>query len=139
MTGSAVLSTGAVLNLNLSSSIWNTLTNVSQLPSNNTGWWTALVLIILMSVAQFMAMKVPQWITKIRTKKIARLGKNPAQTSQNRTMTIVSYVMLIMIIVMGFTLPAAMGVYWFIGAIVSLIQTLVTQLLITGRKPKNNN
>ena len=136
MTGSAVLSTGKVLNLNLSSSIWNCLTNVSALPSNNTGWWTALVLIILMSIAQFMAMKVPQWIAKAKTKKVARLGKNPAQTSQNRTMNIVGYVMLIMIIVMGFTLPAAMGVYWFIGAIISLIQTLITQVLI---KPRKNN
>ena len=136
MTGSAVLSTGAVLNLNLSSSIWNTLTNTTALPSNGTGWWTALVLIILMSVAQFMAMKVPQWITKAKTKKIARLGKNPAQTSQNRTMTIVSYAMLIMIIVMGFTLPAAMGVYWLIGALVSLVQTLITQVIIQPKKQK---
>lgn len=136
MTGSAVLSTGSVLNLNLSGSIWNNLTNTTALPSNGTGWWTALVLIIMMSVAQFLAMKLPQWIAKARTKKVARLGKNPAQTSQNRTMNIVSYVMLIMIIIMGFTLPAAMGVYWFIGAIVSLIQTLITQVLIQPRKKK---
>lgn len=134
MTGSAVLSTGAFLNLNLSTSIWNCLTNTSSLPSNSSGWWTALVLIILMSVSQFLSMKLPQWITKSKNKKIAKLGKNPAQTSQNRTMTIVSYVMLIMIIVMGFTLPAAMGVYWLVGALFSLLQTVVTQLLIKDRK-----
>jgi len=134
MTGSAVLSTGAFLNLNLSTSIWNCLTSTSALPSNSTGWWTALVLIILMSVSQFLSMKLPQWITKAKNKKVAKLGKNPAQTQQNRTMNIVSYVMLIMIIVMGFTLPAAMGVYWLVGAIFSLAQTLVTQLLIKDRK-----
>lgn len=136
MTGSAVLSTGAFLNLNLSTSIWNCLTNTSTLPTNDTGWWTALVLIILMSVSQFLSMKLPQWITKAKNKKVSKLGKNPAQKSQNRTMNIVSYVMLIMIIIMGFTLPAAMGVYWLIGAIFSLAQTLVTQVLIKDKKHK---
>ena len=136
MTGSAVLSTGAVLNLNLSTTVWQALTNTSALPSNGTGWWTALVLIVLMSVSQFLAMKIPQWIAKARTKKVAKLGKNPAQTQQNRTANIISYAMIIMIIVMGFTLPAAMGVYWFIGALISLAQSLIIQFIF-ARKPRN--
>lgn len=136
MIGSAVLSTGAFLNLNLSTSIWDALKNVSTLPGNGGGWWTALILFILMAAAQFLAMKVPQWITKARTKKIARLGVNPAQKQQNKTMNIISYGMLIMIIVMGFTLPAAMGVYWFVGAIFSLAQSLITQAIIDHKKKK---
>ncbi len=137
MTGSAVLSTGAVLNLNLSTSIWDALRNTNGLPSNINGWWTALVLFILMSVAQFFAMKVPQWINKRKMKKVARLGVNPAQKQQNKTMNIVSYVMLIMIIVMGFTLPAAMGVYWLVGAIFSLAQSLITQAIVGKKSNKN--
>ena len=136
MTGSAVLSTGNFLGLHLSASIWETL---KLGPKNvaNGGWWTALVLIILMSAGQFFSMKVPQWIQKARAKKVARLGKNPAQKQQNRTANIVSYAMLIMIIIMGFTLPAAMGVYWFVGAIVSLIQTVFTTVIFG--KPKKRN
>ncbi len=138
MTGSAVLSTGAFLNLNLSTSIWDALRNVTGLPSNVNGWWTALVLFILMAAAQFLAMKVPQWISKAKTKKVARLGVNPAQKQQNKTMTIVSYGMLIMIIIMGFTLPAAMGVYWLVGAIVSLAQSLITQAIVGSRQKGKN-
>lgn len=133
MTGSAVLSTGKFLDLNLSDSIWETL---KMGPKGHAGWWTALVLIIIMSVAQFFSMKVPQWIQKAKTKKVARLGANPAQKQQNRTANLVSYVMLFMIIIMGFTLPAAMGVYWFVGAIVSLIQTVFTSVIFTGKKKK---
>lgn len=133
MTGSAVLSTGKFLDLNLSASIWETL---KAGPKAHPGWWTALVLILLMSAGQFFAMKVPQWIQKAKTKKVSKLGKNPAQQQQNRTANIVSYVMLIMIIVMGFTLPAAMGVYWFVGAIVSLIQTVFTNVIFAGNKKK---
>ena len=138
MTSSAVLSTGAFLNLNLSTSIWDALRNVTGLPSNVNGWWTALILFILMAAAQFFAMKVPQWINKAKTKKVARLGVNPAQKQQNKTMTIVSYGMLIMIIVMGFTLPAAMGVYWLVGAIFSLAQSLITQAIVLARQKGKN-
>lgn len=130
MTGSAVLSTGTFLKLDLSQSIWECL---KLGPARHAGWWTALVLILLMSAGQFFSMKVPQWIQKAKTKKVSRLAKNPAEKSQNRTANIVSYVMLIMIIFMGFTLPAAMGVYWFIGALVSLLQTLIINL-VTNRK-----
>ena len=114
------------------------LTNVAGWPKN-PGWWTALVLFILMAGSQFLSMKVPQWIQKAKAKKVARLGKNPAQTQQNRTMNIFSYVMLAVIIFMGFSLPAAMGVYWFIGALVSLAQSLLTQAFVSaaGKKKKH--
>ena len=79
-------------------------------------------------------MKIPQWIAKARTEKVARLGVNPAQNQQNKTMNIVSYVMLIMIVFMGFTLPAAMGVYWLIGALISLAQSLITQAILNRKK-----
>ena len=135
-SGSAVLSTGTFLHLNLSTSIWTALKNVKTLPTNAGGWWTALVLFLLMAAGQFLAMKLPQWIAKKRTAKISRMGVNPAQNQQNKTMNIVSYAMLAMIVVMGFTLPAAMGVYWFVGAIFSLAQSLITQLVLSKNKYK---
>lgn len=135
MTGSAVLSTGRVMGLNLSQSIWTALTTYLRPETYNlAGWFTALGLFILMAVSQFFSMKVPQWIQKARTKKVARLGKNPAQSQQNKTMTIFSYVMLVMIIVMGFTLPAAMGFYWFVGALISLLQTFITQVVMNRKR-----
>jgi membrane protein insertase Oxa1/YidC/SpoIIIJ len=42
--------------------------------------------------------------------------------------------MFIMIIVMGFSLPSAMGIYWFIGALISLAQTLLTRRFLGGMK-----
>lgn len=131
MTGSAVLSTGAFLGLDLSASIWECLKIGPT--ATNPGWWTALVLILLMSAGQFFQMKVPQWLQKARTKKVSRLSRNPAEKQQNKTANIVSWVMLVMIIFMGFTLPAAMGVYWFIGALVSLAQSLIMNA-VTNKK-----
>ena len=81
-------------------------------------------------------MLLPQWIQKAKAKKVSKLGKNPAQQQQNTTMKIFTYVMLAMIIFMGFSLVSAMGIYWFIGALFSIAQTLITQY-ITAKKAKN--
>jgi membrane protein insertase Oxa1/YidC/SpoIIIJ len=82
----------------------------------SAGWWTALLLFIAMGVGQFVAMKLPQWLQKNDLKKVGRTMKNPAADSQQKQMQMMSNIMLIMIIVMGFSLPSAMGIYWFIGA-----------------------
>ena len=121
--------------MNLSMSIWTVLNNVSGLPGNANGWWTAFALIIIMSICQFMATLVPTIIQKIQRKKISKLGKNPAEAKQNKTMKIVQWVMLAVIIVMGFTLPSGMGIYWIGGALFSVIQSLLV-FFIGNRKKK---
>lgn len=131
LQGSAVLSSGEILNLRLSDSISSVLTNVSGAwYTNASGWWTALVLFILMSALQFVSVKLPQWITKAQTKNQQKLTANPAADDNARRMKWITYGMLIFTIIMGFALPAAMGVYWAIGALMSMIQTLITQLVV---------
>lgn len=130
--GSASLSSDAVLGLRLSDTIWSVLSNFSGWPSN-PGWWTALVLILLMSGAQVLAILVPTLINKRRTKNVAKTIKNPTADSQAKTMKYVQWGMTIFIILSGFMLPAAMGVYWFAGAIFSIIQTLLIQLVFNKK------
>ncbi|MCQ2796549.1 MAG: YidC/Oxa1 family membrane protein insertase [Bacilli bacterium] len=132
LQGSAALATDKFAGLYLSESIWNTLTNTIGLPSNVNGWWTALVLFILMAISQFVSMKLPQWMQKAREKKMPKLSANPAQSKSQKQMKWFGYIMLVMIIFMGFTLPAGMGVYWLAGALFSIIQTFITQLAISG-------
>lgn len=130
MTGSAVLATGSFLGLNLASPLGGTIT------SNwfQGAWWTALVIFILMTIAQFVAMKLPMWYQKQSQKKVAHTVKsNAAQSSQSQA-NMVSNVMFVMIVVMGFSLPSAMGIYWFVGALISLAQTLLTRRFIGGKK-----
>jgi membrane protein insertase Oxa1/YidC/SpoIIIJ len=89
-----------------------------------------------MTLAQFIAMKLPMWFQKQSQKKVAHTVKsNAAQSSQSQA-NMVSNVMFIMIIVMGFSLPSAMGIYWFIGALISLAQTLLTRRLLGGMNKK---
>lgn len=138
LSGSSALATGTFYNMNLSMTVWEVLTNTSGLPGNVNGWWTAFTLIIIMTICQLAATLIPLFIQRIQRKKVAKLGKNNAVNKQNKTMKIVQFVMLAMIIVMGFTLPSAMGIYWIAGALFSIIQTLITYF-INNKNTKGGN
>ena len=129
MQGSAWLSSDAVLGLRLSDSIGSTLTTWRNWSNPSSGVWTALVLFLLMSGAQVVSMLLPQWLNKKKMKNVAKLGKNPAQNQNNNRMKWFTYIMLAMIIFMGFSLASAMGVYWLVGALISIAQTLITHIV----------
>jgi YidC/Oxa1 family membrane protein insertase len=130
MTGSAILATGSFLGLNLNTSVGTAI--MANFFSG--GWWTAVILFLLMGVGQFVAMKLPTWLQKKDLKKVNRTMKNPAADSQQKQMQLMSNVMLVMIIVMGFSLPSAMGIYWFIGALISIAQTGITRKVMAHKK-----
>lgn len=129
MTGSAILATGSVMGLNLNASLG------SEMIMNffTSGWWTAVVLFIMMAASQFLSMKLPAWMQKSKTKKVSKLGKNPAADKQSSQMKMMTNVMFVMILVMSWSLPAAMGVYWLIGALISMAQTLITQKVMAKK------
>lgn len=136
MQGSAALSTGEFLYLNLATPISSILTTWSNWSIPTSGVWTALVLFLLMSAAQTVAMLLPQWLNKAKKKKVAKLGRNPAQKESDNKMKWFTYIMLAMIIFMGFSLVSALGVYWLVGALFSIAQTLITHAVMNRKKSK---
>ncbi len=135
--GSSALSSGAVLNLSLSDTVSSVFFNFTGgWYVNSTGWWTALILFLLMAAAQIVSMLLPQWINNKKMKKVARLSKNPAQDQNSKRMKWIMYGMMIFTIVMGFFLPSAMAVYWFIGALISMAQTGITQAVLAKQDKK---
>ena len=135
MQGSAYLSSGQFLGLRFSDSISSALFNASNWATGAAE--TALGLFLLMSAAQTVAMLLPQWIQKKKSKGVAKLGNNPAQKQNTNRMKWFTYIMLAMIIFMGFSLASGMGIYWLFGALFSIVQTLIMQA-INDRKSKNN-
>lgn len=138
MQGSAVLSSDAFLGLRLSESVSSVFFNFASWP-NNPGWWTAIVVFVIMAVLQVFAMLLPQIITKRKQKAaVARTGKNPAAQKQGNKMKWFTIIMSVMIIFMGFSLASGMVIYWIAGSIWSIAQTLIIEL-ITYLKKKNKN
>ena len=138
LQGSAAMSTGSFLNMRLSDTIQSILFNVQAdgWAVNATGWWTALILFLLMAATQIFSMLLPRIFQKAAAKKVDKLGKNPAQDSQNKTMKWMSIAMIGFTIVMGFMLPSAMGIYWLITGLISMVQTLITQLVLAKSRKK---
>ena len=95
--------------------------------------WFAIVLFILMAVSQFLAMKVPTWVAKKKNKHHGNPNqKDPMTGTQN----IMTYVMLFMIVFVGWMLPISMTIYWVSSSIFSILQTLLMQNV--SSKPKKN-
>lgn len=141
LRGSAALSSGSVLNLRLSDTIQSTLTNFSKYPgytwyANDTGWWTALALFLLMAIVQVFAMLLPRLMMKARLKDVEKMGKNPAQDQNAKRTRLIMIGMTIFTIVMGFMLPAAMGVYWLVSGLIGMIQTVIIQLIMAKKAKK---
>ncbi len=137
MQGSAYLSSGQFFGLRFSDSISSALFNGSNW-ANGTAE-TALVLFLLMSAAQTVAMLLPQWIQKKKSKGVAKLGTNPAQQQNTNRMKWFTYIMLAMIIFMGFSLASGMGIYWLFGALFSIAQTLIMQVVNDNKSNKNRH
>ena len=134
LQGSASLSTGKFLGLNLSSSISSTLFTGANWANGSA--FTALGLFLLMAGAQVISMLLPKILQKKKTKNVTKLGANPAMKAQESKTRMFTIVMMAMIIFMGFMLVSAMGVYWLVGALFSICQTLITNA-VNNRKKKN--
>ena len=137
LSGSAALTNGTILGLNLSFTIKDVLfTQSAWTAAGGYAAVTALFLFLLMAGAQTISMLLPQWIQKRKAKNVAKLGKNPAQKSQSNKMKWFTYIMLALIIFMGFSLVSAMGIYWFVGALFSIAQTLIMELIAKHKRKK---
>ncbi len=137
MRGSAILMNGYIFGSQLELSA---VTGTAM--TNWTGcWWGAWIIFILMALAQFASMQLPNWIQKYKAKKNPlaqgpKLQKNEAADQQNRTMKMMMWVMLIMVIFMGIQLPIAMSIYWFISALISALQTVIIQVILAKTSTK---
>ena len=134
LQGSASISSDSFLNLHLSDPINTVLFNGANWANGSAV--TALILFLLMAASQVLSMLLPQWLQKKKRKGVANLGKNPAQTQQQSQMKMFTYIMMAMIIIMGFTLVSAMGVYWFVGALFSIVQHLVVNAITASKAKK---
>ena len=98
----------------------------------NQNYWgvpatiTAVIIFILMAASQILSMKLPQIMNR---KRMTREAKQ-----QQKQMGMMSNVMMIMILVMGFMMPVTMSIYWIASAIVSIIQSIVMHKLNNSSK-----
>lgn len=131
LQGSAILTQGTVFNLQLTTTTWNAISSFSQ----ETPF--AIVLFLLMVIGQICSTMTPQWINKWKEKNLVTRTVKVQESSQQKTMKYVSIFMLIFIIFMGISLPAAMTIYWIVGSMFTLAQTLILEFYQKHKRHKN--
>ena len=130
MQGSSILMSGSLSGLSLAASTGTAMMDFEG------PWYVAWIIFILMAAGQIASMKIPQYLQKKRQQNAQKLVKNPTAEQQEKTMSMVNNMMLIMIIVMGFSLPVSMCIYWFITSLISLGQSFLTQKIISNMNKK---
>ncbi len=95
--------------------------------------YVALIVFILMAISQILSMKLPQIISRRRMSKEQR----DQQKQAGKQMGMVSNVMMIMILVMGFTMPVMMSIYWIASALVGLFQSLIMHYFNNANRGKS--
>ena len=92
----------------------------TQVFSFNIG---AILLFLLMTGFQILSMKLPNILRKM---KADYKTKDKVQNMEGQMNGMMNF-MLIMVIFTGFMLPAALAIYWTIGSVFMILQTLVFQ------------
>lgn len=119
VNGTLILREGEILGLNLADALSVGVTSFN---------WFAIILLLIMIVTQFLTMKLPQWLGN-RNRKHNRVAdeKMKQQQQQQNMMT---YMFMGMIILMGWSLPTAMTIYWVSSSLFSVTQTFITHGLL---------
>ncbi len=135
LQGSAELSSGNFFGIDLTTSMSNAMLGSS---TNSTIYTQvlAITMFVVMSVAQVLSMLLPQTFQSWKSKKFVNATAKVQPSSQNFA-KYMSLGMGVVVIIMGISLPAAMSMYWFFGAIMSIIQTLVTEYFAKRKRHKN--
>ena len=79
-----------------------------------------------MAASQILSMKLPQIMNR---KRMTREAKQ-----QQKQMGMMSNVMMIMILVMGFMMPVTMSIYWIASAVVGTAQSFIMHKFNNGNK-----
>ncbi|HBR85933.1 MAG TPA: hypothetical protein DEA32_01965 [Firmicutes bacterium] len=136
LEGSAVLSSGNFYGINL------TQTMMSAMSTNAAGVGTrvlAIFLFIFMAAAQVLSSQLMMWFQTWRQKKfsVTTVKVDPNANSSTKVMKYVSWGMTIFVFFMGFQLPVAMSIYWYFGALMSIVQALITELITRHNRNKH--
>lgn len=133
LQGSASLASESWLGLSLTTPVSNCFTNFGGTPGAATG----ICIFIFMTIANILSSCTGMWMNTWRQKKFGTASQ-PVEgaPNPNKTMKYMTYGMLVIIVIMGWSLPAGMGIYWFTGAIISILQTLLNELIQRSHRHK---
>lgn len=132
LQGSAALTNGDFLGLYLTTVSSSCFLQYSSTPGAIVG----IIIFIVMTVANVLSSATSLWFNSWRQKKFgtAPIQANPDAPDPSKTSKYITYGMMVFIIIMGWSLPSGMGIYWTISALISIIQTVLMEVIHTHQR-----
>ncbi|MFA6829953.1 MAG: YidC/Oxa1 family membrane protein insertase [Bacilli bacterium] len=132
LQGSASLASGSWYGLSLTTVVSTCFTSFAS----TQGAIVGILIFLFMTVSNVLSSLTTQMFTSWRTKKFGAVGQISAQPAEGsmdpaKTGKIMTYVMMAFIVFMGWSLPVGMGIYWIFGAVISIAQALLMEVLQT--------
>lgn len=131
---SAALASGQWLGLSLTTTISTCFTS----SSTTSGAVTGIFIFIVMTIGNIMSSATSLFFSSWRTKNFnhgaKQIGPDGQEVDPNKTMKYMTIIMSVFVIFMGWSLPAGMGIYWFMGSIISIAQTLIMEVVQTKQR-----
>lgn len=131
---SAALAAGNWLGLSLTTPVSQCFTSYSS----TSGALTGIFIFIIMTIANILSSATSLFFQTWRTKNFGtaavQMGPDGQPVDPNKTMKWMTIIMSVFVIFMGWNLPAGMGIYWALGSLISIIQTLIMELVQTRHR-----
>ena len=128
LQGSAALASGSIFGLSLTVPYSNCFTKFGA----TEGAWFGIVLFVFMTIANFLSSRTGLWFTSWKTKNFGSQGpvkKNEDGTivDPNKTAKYRSIGRMVIMVFMSWSVPVGLGIYWRLGAVISIAQTLIRE------------
>ena len=131
---SAALAAGNWLGLSLTTTVSTCFTSYANTPGALVGIFIFIIMTIANVLASATSLFFNTWRTKNFGSAVPQKNANGQAMDPNKTMKWMTIIMSVFVIFMGWSLPAGMGIYWLMGSIISIIQTLIMELVQTKHR-----
>ncbi len=136
LQGSATLASSSFFGLPLTTTVSECISGIGTIE----GAWVGVVVFVLMALGNIMSSTTSMSFNSWRQKNFGAQGMQTSSSSTGmdpqKTTKWMTIIMMVFVIIMGYSLPVAMGIYWFIGSVISIAQALLTEALQTHSRHK---
>ncbi len=138
LQGSAALASGSIFGLSLTVPFSTCFTSFKA----TDGAWFGIVLFTFRTIANFLSARTGLWFNNWKSKTLGiggQVKKNAdgSVTDPNKTAKYRSIGRMVIMVFMSWSVPVGLGIYWLLGSVISIAQTLITEAVAAHSRHKD--
>lgn len=111
---------------------------LTEITSNFTsGGWVFIFFLLIIVPTQILSQKIPQILAKKRNKNAKALSQKGNEQAKKMRMT--QTIIMVVLVFVVISSPAGIGMYWFLSAVFTIIQSIVIHKYVLYKKKKGTS